>query len=97
MKLELQVISDIMSNPNKEGRQKLIKKGALIRKIFDFEKDELEEYIEPKTGKQIKKYSSVCQNNIFYKINTPYEELKEIVLNNPRPILGFMSKSKNYK
>ena len=61
------------------------------------DKDELEEYVDSKSGKHIKKYSTVLQNSVCYKINKPYEDLKNIVLNSSRPVLGFMSKSKGYE
>ena len=65
--------------------------------IFDLDTIELEEYIDSKTGKHIKKYSAIYQNNVYFKIDKPYEELKNIILNRSIPILGLAYKSKKYK
>lgn len=92
---ELEVISDIIYNGGK--KPKIIKKNDKIKKLFDISDIEVEEYIDPKTGKHIKKYSTVLHNNNYYKINKPYEELKTIKLNNMIPIVGLISKSRNYE
>ena len=97
MKYELEVISDIVSNPDKNGKTKIIKKDDLIKKIFDLEASEIEEYVEPRNGKHIKKYSVIYLNNVSYKINKPYEELKYLVLNRSTPVIGFVGKYKTYK
>ena len=90
MVVELQIVSDIMNN-----RNKVVAKGALVKKLFDLEEIEVEEFINPKTGKAVKKYSGVYSNNIYYKINTPYESLKELRINKSYPIKGFMGYSRH--
>lgn len=95
MKYELEIISDIVNTTG--NKVKVVRKNANIKKIFDLELLEVEEYIEPRTGKSIKKYTSAYQNNIYYKVNKPYEEVKQLVLNGTIPIIGFIGKSKRFK
>jgi hypothetical protein len=95
MKYELEIISDIVLTVG--NKTKTVSKNDCIKKIFDLETVEIEEYVDPKNGKHIKKYTSVYQNNIYYKVNKPYEEVKHLVLNRTAPVLGFISKSKRYK
>ncbi len=94
MKYELEIISDVLSNHQKP---KVLKKNDRIRKLFDLDNVELEEYIDQKTGKHIKKYSAIYHNNAYYKINKPYDELRELILNRTLTIQGFAYKSKKYK
>lgn len=91
MKYELEIISLIQKqNKGKKPLNKIIKS----KKIFDLERIELEEYIEPKTGNTSKKYSGIYYNEVYYKVNKPYVTLKEIILNKTIPVKGFLSKTK---
>lgn len=94
-KFELEVITDITTNNSK--KPKLLYKNARIKKMFDLDNIELEEYIEPTTGKHVLKYASVYYNNVYYKVNIPYEQLRNLVLNNTINVLGLAYKSKKYK
>ena len=96
MKLELEIISDIMSQEG-PGKRKLLTKNDKIKRIFDLEEVELEEYVDTKTGKHIAKYSVIYKGDLYYKINRPYEQLKSIILNKSTPVIGFIGKSKRYK
>jgi len=89
---ELIVLSDITSST-----KKVLVKNDKIKKLFDLDTIELEEFIDSKNGKHIKKYSQVLSNGTYFKIDKPYEELKSIIQNRSIPILGFAYKSKRYK
>lgn len=95
MKYELEIISDITSN--NKGKVKILVKSARIKRLFDLDKIDISVYIDPRTGREIKKYSSVTENDIYYKVNKPYENLKSLILNRTTPIIGLMAKSKLYR
>jgi len=92
---ELEIITDINNSTNNKNKPLL--KNAKIKKIFDLDNIELEEFVDNKSGKCIAKYSSVCQNTVWFKVNKPYKELKELMLIRSIPVLGFAAKSKRYK
>lgn len=94
MLYELEIIADVSIN---KGRKISIIKNNKIRKLFDLNAISVEEYLNPKTGKVVSKYSGIYDNTTYYKINKPYEDLKNLVINKSTPVLGFMSKSKTYK
>lgn len=91
---EFEILTDVYSNSE---RPKLLTKGDKIKKLFDIDEIDIEEYVDNKTGKHIKKYCYFISNNNYYKINRPYEEIKSIKLNRSIPVLGFAYKSKKYK
>lgn len=95
MKLELEIISDIVSEDT--GKRKVITKNDKIKRIFDLDTIDLEEYVDVKTGKHIAKYSFIYKESLCYKINKPYEQLKSLMLNKTTPVVGFLSKSKKYR
>lgn len=97
MVIELQIITDVLGGPSKDGMRKLIMKDKIINKLFDINEIEVEEFINPKTGKAIKKYSGIYSKEVYYKVNKPYEELKDLKINRTYPIVGFMGHSKRYK
>lgn len=97
MVIELQIITDILSGPNLKGGRKVIFKNKIINKLFDINEIEVEEFINPKTGKAIKKYSGIYSKEVYYKVNKPYEELKDLKINKTYPVKGFMGYSKRYK
>ena len=87
---ELEIISSLQSSRSKATKE------VILSKVFDLDTIELEQYIDPKRGKIIKKYSSISFNSTWYKVNKPYLELKEIVVNRSIPVLGFANKSKRF-
>lgn len=95
MRIELEFISDITSSKN--GKTIVLSKNDKIKKVFNLDEVELEEYIDPKTGKHIAKYTTLSFKEAYYKINKPYEELKTLTLNRTMPVLGFAAKSKKWK
>lgn len=98
MVIELPIITDVLSPANAVGKRKIIAKDKIIHKLFDINDIEIEQYINAKTGKTINKYTGIYSNEVYYKINKPYKELKEIKINGAVPVKGFMGhSSKNYK
>jgi hypothetical protein len=89
---EFEIISDILNS-----KSKVLKKNAVIKKLFNLDNIIAEEYIDDKTGKPVKKYCLIYDNNIPYKINKPYEDVKKVILDRSIPVLGFAHKSKRYK
>lgn len=97
MVYELEVISDILGMESKPGKRVLLTKNDKVKKLFNLNEIEIEEFIDPKNGKHIKKYTTIYKENICYKINKPYEELKSLYLNKTQPIVGFVKYCKNIK
>lgn len=95
MRIELEFISDLTIT--KGNKTNTLVKNDKIKRIFDLDKIELEEYIDPRTGKHISKYCTVSMEDRYYKINKPYEELKSLMLNRTTPVIGFAAKSKKWK
>lgn len=95
MKVELEIISDIVDT--RSTKPKILVKNDKIKKLFDLEAIEVEEFIDSKTGKHIKKYSSVYFNNTYFKVNKPYSELSFLVINKRSPVVGLIGKSKSWK
>lgn len=95
MKVELEIITDIVNTSG--TKPKVVAKNDKIKKLFDLEQIEVEEFIDAKTGKHIKRYSSVYQNNVYYKVNKPYAELSFLVVNKRMPVIGLIGKSKSWR
>lgn len=95
MKVELEIISDIVDT--RSNKPKVLVKNDKIKKLFDLDSIEVEEFIDSKTGKHIKKYSSVYFNNTYYKVNKPYAELSFLIINKRMPVIGLIGKSNGYK
>lgn len=88
---EFEIISDVQSTTSKP---KLLTKNDKIKKLFNLDEITAEEFIDGKTGKHIKKYCVIHDlNNTAYKINTPYEIVKNIIFNKTFTVKGFASKS----
>lgn len=94
MVVELQVLTDIYSEPNSKGVRKLLGKNLVINKLFDINEIEVEEFISSRTGKAVKKYSGIFHKENYYKVNKPYSELRTLKMNKTYPVLGFMGHSK---
>jgi hypothetical protein len=92
---EFEIISDVQSTTSKP---KILTKNDKIKKLFNLDEITAEEFIDGKTGKHVKKYCVIHDlNNTAYKVNTPYETVKNIILNKTFMVQGFASKSKNKK
>jgi hypothetical protein len=96
MLYELEIIVD-MGKTNKKGEIIVSRKGNKVKKLFELNNVELEQYISTKTGLPVKKYSSVILNNQYFKVNKPYEELKSIMQNRSIPVIGLVGYSKRRK
>ncbi len=96
MKYELKVITDI-SCASKSGKITVIKRNDKVVKLFELNDIKAEEYIDPKTGRHISKYSLIYDGDNCYKVDKPYKELRDLITNKSIPVLGLLSKSKRYK
>lgn len=85
---ELEIISNVVLN----GKAK---NSNTIKKLFDLDNIQVEEFVNEKTNKHVKKYSLIYENNICYKVNKSYEDLKDVILNKSIPVLGFADKFKS--
>lgn len=85
---ELEIISNVVLN----GKAK---NSNTIKKLFDLDNIQVEEFVNEKTNKHVKKYSLIHENNICYKVNKSYEDLKDVILNKSIPVLGFADKFKS--
>lgn len=85
MKKEFQILTDIY---NEAG--KCIKKDVTYNKLFETDEIGLENYIDSK-GKVIVEYSGVIYRDKYYKVNIPYEQMKEYV--SPLVVKGLIAKS----
>lgn len=97
MLYELEIITDIYGPESNTGKRRILTKSDKVKKIFNLEQIEVEEYVDIKTGKHIKKYSGIYKDNVYYKVNKPYEELKSLLFNKTSPVVGFVTHSKNIK
>ena len=96
MKLELEILTDILPEQGAKKKTPIVR-NAKIKRIFNLDEVDLEEYIDTKTGKAISKYCGIYYKDTYYKINKPYELLRDLSLNRTTPILGFAGKSKKFK
>ena len=78
MLIVLKILCDLYSEPNEQGIAKVIKKDVEYLKQFDTTKITVEQYINPKTAKVIKKYCLVIENEKYYKANHKFEELVKL-------------------
>lgn len=87
MRMELEVIADILQKSKKTTKELIYKKEFELDSIF------LEQYIDNK-GKIINKYCGVIDGEKYYKVNHPYNYLRAFTT--PIVVKGLMSKSKSY-
>lgn len=87
MLITLKVLTDLYSDPDENGQTKLIKKDIEYLKQFDSTKIMLEQYINPRTAKVVKKYCLIIDNDKYYKVNHKFEELTK--LNKHIEVKGF--------
>ena len=78
MIIELNVVSDIYSQPDKNGNTKLLKKDQIFKKTFDSAVTTCEEFFNSK-GNLVKSYSIITNNNNSYKVKHSYEQVKCIL------------------
>ena len=98
MVVELEIISDTYAINQKTGKRTLIKRNDKIKKLFDLNIINVEEFVDIKTGKHMPKYSLVvCPNDVAYKVNKPFEDLKVMIQDKSIPVLGFAAKSRRYR
>jgi hypothetical protein len=86
MKVEFEVYTDVYAPDG----VKCIKKDVSYKKIFETDEIELENFIDNK-GKVISKYTGVIYRDKYYKVNTPYDIMKQYTT--PLIIKGLFAKS----
>ena len=84
--IELEILTDVYSPDG----VKCIKKDVIYKKVFETNDIESEQYIDDK-GKIIGKYTGVIYRDKYYKVNVPYETMKQY--NQPLVIKGLFAKS----
>ncbi len=89
MKIELKVISNIYSDPDKNGNRKLVKKNVLSRiSIHDRSSIVYHEEAVTKTGKIIKKECFIRMEGETVRVKHSYDELDRM-LGNSNTKVGF--------
>jgi predicted MPP superfamily phosphohydrolase len=86
MRKELEIISDIYGL-----NERIVKKDVIYKKIFELDEIEVEQYISSK-GNIVKKYCTITANNKYYKVNSPYEHIRNLIT--PITVGGFANKVK---
>jgi len=77
MKITLQVLNDIYGKPDKNGKQKLIKRNVQSKKQFESTEILIEEYMNSK-GKPSKRWCMIKSDGEYFKVNHKYEEMERI-------------------
>ena len=78
MIIELEVITDIYSQPDKKGNVKLIKKDQICKKTFDTAITTCEQHFNSR-GNLVKTHSIIVNNNNSYKVKHSYEYIKSLL------------------
>lgn len=86
MVITLNLTTDVYSQPDKKGNQRIIKKGVKFKKTFDTNNIQVQNYIDAK-GNISSKYSMVFEGEQGYKALHKFEELERLV--SPLKIRGF--------
>jgi len=86
MVITLDIITDIYSQPDKNGNQKLIKKNVKFKKTFDTNFIQVQHFIDTK-GNISKKYSMVYEGDTAYKAVHKFEDVEKLI--KPLKINGF--------
>lgn len=89
MKIELKVISNIYSDPDKNGNRKILKKN-IISRLNVHNRASIVYYEEAvsKTGKIIKKESFIRMEGETFRVKHSYDELNQM-LGNSNNKIGF--------
>lgn len=85
----LNCITDIYSQPDRTGKQKLLKKNVQFKKSFETANMQIQHYIDSK-GNISKKYSMVFEGENGFRVLKKFEDLEKIV--SPVKIQGFKLK-----
>jgi oligoribonuclease (3'-5' exoribonuclease) len=93
---EFKILSDLYSEPDKEGKQKIIKRSIISRMLINTEDINFIEELVNKNGKIVKNCCIMKVNNDSYRIKHSYDEIKEFLHYNITAvsIKGFMYKNK---
>ncbi len=86
MMIVLTLATDVYSQPDKLGRQRIIKRNVKFKKSFDTNQIHIQHFIDNK-GLISNKYSVICEGDKEYKAICKFEELEKLML--PIKIKGF--------
>lgn len=86
MLIIIECLTDVYSNPDKTGRQKLLKKNVRFKKSFETNQMTIQHFIDSK-GNVSKKYSMVFEGENGFRVLKKFEELEKLV--SPIKIQGF--------
>lgn len=92
MVIELTVISNVPPKESGVSCAKYIPMCLTQKKLFILENMEIEQFVNS-NNKKNKHYCVAKYSGEYYKLQVPYEELKEKYLNT-NPIVGFMRHAK---
>ncbi len=87
MVVELEYISQYPIPDHATGINARIPQRVFQKKLFVIENLQIEEHVNSK-GLVVKKFATAKYDNEFYKINIPYQKLKEMYFSQ-NPINGF--------
>lgn len=80
---------DIYSQPDKSGKQKLIKRNCIYLKQFETHEIKIEQYVNSK-GIVSNKWSNVREGENFFRVAHSFEELEKMM--SPIEFKGFKYK-----
>lgn len=90
MNKSLNILVDLYKDQKKQNEiPDIIKKGIIIKKVFDLDKIELQQDVN-KQGRIIKKYCSIKYGDDYYKLNHSFEEIEKLIT--PIKVKGFFKK-----
>lgn len=88
MLIELTVVTDIYSNPDKLGKTRLVRKNVQYKKQFYTEQITLEQCLSKK-GNVIKGYTIVKEGEAYFRVKGKYEVLDKTINKERMVIKGF--------
>lgn len=86
MVVTLDIVTDIFSEPDKAGKQKIIKRNLKIKKTFDTNFIRAGHFIDNK-GNISKKYCTIYEGDLSYKAAHKFEDVEKLL--SPVKIRGF--------
>jgi len=93
MIITLEILTDVYSTPDKNNKQKIIKKGVKYLKQFNTDNILIEQFIN-KNGTINSKVCTVKDGDNYYKVNYRFNKLSELTENKRVEIKGFYDKRK---
>jgi hypothetical protein len=86
MVISLRVLTDIYTQPDKNGNSKLIKKDVEYKKMFETNGLLAEHYLSKK-GVPSKRWCLVKEGDSYFRLNHKFEEIEKLI--KPVEVKGF--------